>query len=177
MKRLHVFKRPLLLPVVLVFLAGCTPSYLYISPSDGPAAFLQEKSTLYEDRYGESLHEAYRATGIDGKTLRYNWKSSAIEGQYHLLPGTHKIIAMALIRRGSILNGSNQYFGVLNGTFADNHHYFVNGTTRFADNRLEMWVEDMDSGDKVSEILSLDLSQPVQRPNVVSYPIFIPVTR
>ena len=71
---------------VFSFLAGCTPSFLYISPSDGPTALLQEKSTHYEDRYGESLHEAYRATGIDGKTLRYTWKTSAIDGQYHLLP-------------------------------------------------------------------------------------------
>ena len=163
--------------LVLALLTGCTPSHLYVSLSDGPIAYLQEKSTRYEDRNGESLQESYRATGIDGKTLRYNWKSAAIDGQYHLRPGPHKIIATALIRRGSILNGSSRYTGVLNATFAENRLYFVNGATRFADNRVDVWLEDKDSGTKASEVLSLDLSQPVQQPNVVTYPIFIPVAR
>ena len=170
-----------MLKIALLFLssllAGCTPSFLYVSPSDGPTAFLQEKTTAYEDRNGESLQESYRATGIDGKTLRYNWKSAAIDGQYHLLPGPHKIIAMAIIRQGSILNGSNRYYGVLNANFAESCHYFVNGTTHFADNRLDIWIEESDSGAKVSEVLSLDLSQPVQRPNIVTYPIYIPAPR
>ena len=132
---------------------------------------------MYEDRNGESLREAYRATGIDGKTLRHNWKSAAIDGRYHLLPGPHKIIATAFIRRGSILNGTNRYVGVLNGAFAENRRYFINGTTRFADNRLDMWLEDIDSGDKASEVLSLDLSRPLQRPTVVTYPIYVPAPR
>jgi len=160
-----------------ILLAGCTPSHLYFSLPDGPVAYVQEKGTHYEDRNGESLQESYRATCIDGKTLRFNWKSAAIDGQYRLLPGPHKIITMAMIRRGSILNGSSRYYGVLNAVLAENRHYFVNGATRFADNRVDVWLEDMDSGDKVSDVLPLDLSQPVQQPNVVTYPIFIPVTR
>jgi hypothetical protein len=167
----------ILLAFLSLLVTACTPSHLYVSPPEGPTAFLQEKGSVYEDRQGESLKESYGITGIDGKTVRYNWKSAAIDGQYHLLPGSHKIIAMAIIRRGSILNGSNRYYGVLNGAFAENRYYFVNGATRFADNRLDVWLEDRDSGDKVSEVLSLDLSQPVQQPNVVTYPIYIPVTR
>lgn len=170
-----------MLKIALLFLfvqlTGCTPSHLYVSPPEGPTTFLQEKSTRYEDRNGESLQESYRATGIDGKTVRYNWKSAAIDGLYHLRPGPHKIIATAFIRRGSILNGASRYTGVLNATFAENRHYFVNGATRFADNRVDVWLEDRDSGTKASEVLSLDLSQPVQQPNVVTYPIFIPVAR
>ena len=167
--------KPLL--ILSALLAGCTPSHFYVSPSSGPTTFLQERSTRYEDRHDETLQESYRVTGIDGKTVRFNWKSAAIEGEYRLLPGPHKIIVRAGIRRGSAWNNVDEYFGVLNAVLAENRHYFINGTPYFADNLLEMWVEDLDSGAKVSEVLGLDLSKPVPRPNVVTYPIYIPAKR
>ena len=66
--------------LVLALLTGCTPSHLYVSLSDGPIAYLQEKSTRYEDRNGESLQESYRATGIDGR----------ITVTVHLIDGSEK---------------------------------------------------------------------------------------
>ena len=166
-------QKPSLLFLALL-LAGCAPGHLYRGPADGPVAHLQAKATVFENRNGESLRENYNPTGIDGKVLRSNWHVAEIDGQFHLPPGPHKILARASIRRGGIWNNADQYHGVLTATLVDGKHYFLNGTPRFADNLLEMWVEDSDSGAKVSEVLTLDLSKPVQRPNVVSYPIYIP---
>jgi hypothetical protein len=169
------YRLPLFL--LLALLAGCTPTHFYRGPESGPTAFLQERTTHYEDRNGESLHEGYLITSIDGKILRFNWKSAAVDGQYRLLPGSHKLIATAFIRRGSILDGSRRYVGVLEATLAENRNYFLNGATRFADNRLDMWIEDSDSGANISDVLSLDLSQPVPQTNLVAYPIYVPAER
>ena len=167
----------MLKPRLLFFallLAGCAPSHLYRGPADGPVAHLQAKATVFENRNGESLRENYNPAGIDGKVLRSNWHVAEIDGQFHLQPGPHKILVRASIRRGGIWNSADQYYGVLNAAFAEDRHYFINGTPRFANNQLEMWVEDSGSGAKVSEVLTLDLSKPVQRPNVVTYPIYVP---
>ena len=168
-------KIPLVALAALV--VGCAPSHLYVSPSDGPVATLQSAAIVYEDRNGERLREAYNPTGIDGKILRANWHSAAVDGQYRLLPGLHKILARASIRRGGFWNEIAEYFGVLQANLAANKHYIVSGKPRFGDNQLDLWIEDCETGEKVSESLTLDLNNSTQRPNVVSYPIYIPVVK
>jgi hypothetical protein len=167
-------KLPLLLLTFL--LIGCTPSHFYTGPTGGAIASLQEKVTVYEDRNGETLRETYKPTGIDGKVL-FHFRSAAIEGQYHVSPGSHKILARASIRRGGFGSDIAEYFGVLHATFVENKHYILTGVPRFADNQLEMWVEDSETGARVSDPLSLDLSNPVQRPNIITYPIYIPAVK
>ncbi|NMG50941.1 hypothetical protein GO613_22910 [Azoarcus communis] len=170
-----MLKLPLLFLALL--LAGCTPRHFYTGPTDGPIATLQAQATIYEDRNGESLRESYMPTGIDGKTLRFNWKSAAIDGQYHLPPGPHKILVRASLRRGNLWDGSTKYFSVIEANFVANRHYLVNGAPRFADNRLDLWIEDSETGARVSDSPSLDLSNPVQPPTVVTYPIYVPVVK
>lgn len=167
----------LLLLFLALLLAGCTPRHFYTGPTGGPLATLQEKATAFEDRNGETLRETYKLTAIDGKTLRFTWRSAAIDGQYHVSPGPHKVIVRAGIRRGSAWNTDTVYIGVLNATLTENHHYHVTGAPRFADNQLDLWLEDSETGVRVSDPLSLDLSNPVQQPTVVTYPIYIPAVK
>lgn len=169
--------RMLALMFLTAILSGCTPSHLYVGPSDGPVATLQSAAIVYEDRNGERLREAYNPTSIDGKILRANWHSAAVDGQYRLLPGLHKILTRASIRRGGFWNEIAEYFGVLQANLAANKHYIVSGKPRFADNQLDLWIEDCETGEKVSESLTLDLNNSTQRPNVVTYPIYIPIVK
>jgi len=161
-------------PLFLALLTGCANSHLYIGPADGPVATLQSTTTAFDDRDGETLQERYRPTGIDGKILEVNWQTAAINGHYRLLPGPHKIIARAAIRRGGFLNETAKFYGVLNATLVEGKHYRLSGLPHFADNQLELWIEDAESGAKISSPLFLDLSRPVQQPNIVTYPIYIP---
>jgi len=165
-----------ILLLIELLLAGCTPSHLYVGPSSGTIATLQAKATVYENRNGESLRENYRPSAIDGKILRSNWHSAEIDGQFHLHPGPHKILARASIRRGHFLNSTDKYYGVLNATLSEHRHYIVNGIPRFADNQLDIWIEDAETGAPASDFLTLELTSPVQQPNFVSYPIYVPTT-
>lgn len=168
-----------LIPLFLIWLlAGCTPNHFYTGPTGQSVAMLQAQATVYEDRNGESLRESYMPTGIDGKTLRFNWQSAAIDGQYHLLPGPHKILVRAGIRRGGAWNGSTaEYFGVIQIDFAENQHYLVNGVSRFADNQLDIWIEDSETGKRVSDLLTLELTNPAPRPSIITYPVYIPTSK
>lgn len=161
---------------VILLLVGCTSSHLHIAPKEGAIAYLLE-STSFDDRNGEYLRETYRPTAIDGKVLRPPWSWGISERQFAVAPGPHKIIGRVAIKRGNALEGWLEYHGVINATFSQNRRYRLNGVINFADNQLDLWIEDAETGTKVSERLSLDLSNPVQRPNIVTYPIYIPTVK
>jgi len=159
---------------VIALLSACgTQTHLYRGQTEGPVAYLLY-GTTYEDRNGEYLREGYRPIGIDGKVLRPDWQwVASAEGKYSVLPGLHKIVGRVTIKRGNILNGWAEYFHVINVRLEDGRRYRVTGQPRFADNILEMWIEDADSGLKISDSANIDLSKPTPQPTVVSYPIYI----
>lgn len=162
--------------LIISLLAGCAGSHLHVGPTDGPAAYLREEFSC-DDRNGEYLRETYRPTAIDGKVLRPPWRWVARDDLYAVLPGRHKIVGRVAIKRGSVWEGWREYYGVIEATLTENHHYLATGAPRFADNQLDLWLEDIETGTRVSDPLSLDLSNPVQQPNVVTYPIYIPAVK
>ena len=84
--------------------------------------------------------ENYNPAGIDGR-FTLNWHVAAIDGQFHFItrPPTKSLPGpVSGVAESGIVRINTLAFSML---FRRNRHYFINGTPRFADNLLEMWVE------------------------------------
>ena len=152
--------------VFLVLLSGCASAHRYDQPSGSDIAHLVGKSV----REGAFDWEALSVSAVDDRYIRDSFFGNASH-RATLTPGPHRVVVRASFNRQLSGAGPFEAYVVVQFDPRPGIQYRLAGEVR--DNLYIVWIEDLLSGERVSEVASSSYQSQARISPVV--PIFVSV--
>ena len=140
--------------ILILFNYGCaTIKTIDLSnSSNGPKAvikgLLNKESTL--------VRTSFKVIGVNGKPVDYGLTGHPVDSIIYLDEGNNKIVVGAA-RYDNFFKGVYSGIGEINVFLSGGKKYQVNGTYDGLKRLIRMWVEDMATKEKVSNVVDLYL--------------------
>ena len=155
--------------VTAIWLAGCSSVNRYVPPTSQDVATITGKWL----RNSWFDWESYSVTTVDDLYVKMPAFNGEHAARVALTPEPHRIVAYSKFNRQFGGGGPFDAYVALAFEPKANGRYRVNGRVR--DNLFEIWVEDLDTGERASEVVEVRYRQ---MPTGTTYiPIYIPAGR